>query len=347
MNPPFRVGLVVISRDEAPHITRLLRSVSPWVDHMLVLDTGSIDDTPALAAACGAQVAHAVWTNDFSAARNTALDLAPADWHLVLDADEWLIAGGEAVLALRHTPPGFVGAVHFCDQFFDGQLRTEHSWMSRVFPGQLRYSGRIHESVVHNLPTHRLDVQIGHDGYLPDQLQAKHGRNRALLQAALEADPSDAYLWYQLGKDYSVYGEPQPAAAAFTRAAQLHGASHGWWNDLVVRHLFTLKQLGRHGEGLEFAQQQLGRCGEVPDFFFALGDLLLDLAAEQPGRTAELLPMMQSAWTRCLEIGERPDLSGAVAGRGSYLAAHNLALALDLVGRSDDAQAMRLRHPMP
>jgi hypothetical protein len=46
-------------------------------------------------------------------------------------------------------------------------------------------------------------------------------------------------------------------------------------------------------------------------------------------------------------IGERPDLSGAVVGRGSYLAAHNLALALELVGRGDEALVLRLRHPTP
>jgi glycosyltransferase involved in cell wall biosynthesis len=314
---------------------------------MLVLDTGSIDDTPAQAVACGAQVAHATWTNDFSAARNTALDLSPADWHVVLDADEWVMDGGEALLTLRDTPPDFVGALHFCDQFFDGQVRQEHSWMSRVFPRHLRYSGCIHETITHDLPMRRLEVQIGHDGYLPEHLAAKQGRNRALLQAALADDPSDVYLWYQLGKDHSVYDEPAPAEAAFARAVGLDASSHDWWNDLVVRRLFTLKQLKRHGEGIEFAQQQLARCGDVPDYFFALGDLLLDLAADQPGQAPQLLPMMQAAWTRCLEIGERPDLSGAVAGRGSHLAAHNLALALDVMGRDNEARALRLRYPMP
>ncbi|MGS0758232.1 glycosyltransferase, partial [Roseateles sp. GG27B] len=88
----WTICLVVIARDEAPHITRLLRSVQPWVDHMLVLDTGSLDDTPALAAACGARVERFRWCDDFAAARNAALAIADADWHLVLDADEWLIS---------------------------------------------------------------------------------------------------------------------------------------------------------------------------------------------------------------------------------------------------------------
>jgi hypothetical protein len=345
---PWRIDLVVITRNEAAGIERLLRSVAPWVDHLLVLDTGSSDATPALAAACGARVAYLPWPDDFSAARNAALDLSPADWHVVLDGDEWLIDGGPTLAALRHTRPDFVGAVQFADQFNDGQLRHESSWMSRIWPGALRYSGRIHEQVRHTLAVRRLPVHIGHDGYLPERLQAKQGRNRVLLEAELATAPNDAYLWYQLGKDCSVYADSAGAEAAFARAAALPGAErHGWWMDLVVRRLFALKKTGQHADGLDFADQQQARCSGFPDYYFALGDLLLDLAAERPELADELLPMMEAAWHRCLELGEHPELSGTVAGRGSHLAAHNLALVLDATGRADEAQALRRQHPHP
>ena len=51
-----------------------------------MLDTGSSDDTPALARAEGARVAHFQWCDDCAAARNAALAEASADWHIVLDA---------------------------------------------------------------------------------------------------------------------------------------------------------------------------------------------------------------------------------------------------------------------
>jgi glycosyltransferase involved in cell wall biosynthesis len=224
-----RVALVVIARDEAPRIGRLLRSVASWVDSMLVLDTGSTDDTPVVAAGCGARVAHAAWTDDFSAARNRALDLAGADWHLVLDADEWLISGGAALRALGTEVPAHVGAVQFRDRCEAGGTQVAQTWMSRVFPGALRYAGRVHEQVAHGLPLRRLDVVIGHDGYLPERVRAKRGRNRALLEAELADRPHDAYLWYQLGKDCDVYREHALAEAAFARAETLGGAAHAWW----------------------------------------------------------------------------------------------------------------------
>jgi tetratricopeptide (TPR) repeat protein len=346
MPAPQSLALVVIARNEAAHIERLLRSVKPWVDEMLVLDTGSTDATPALAAACGARVEHFRWCDDFSAARNAALELAAADWHLVLDADEWLIDGGEVLQALRRTSPDFVGSIALSDQFFDGQLRTAQTRLSRVLPGGLRYAGRIHEQPQHQLPVRALALQVGHDGYLPERLAAKRGRNRALLQQDLTLRPDDAYLWYQLGKDASVYDEHAQAETAFARAAELPHPEQGWWLDLMARRLFALKQLKRHGEGLMLAEQELGRCAESPDFFFALGDLLLDFAADEPAQAELLLPMIESAWQRCLEIGERPELPGAVAGRGSHLAAHNLAVLLDGTGRSAEAGALRHKYSL-
>ena len=68
------------------------------------------------------------------------------------------------------------------------------------------------------------------------------------------------------------------------------------------------------------------RWPDSPDFFFTLGDLLLDWAASEPARGAELLPMIESSWLRAIEIGERPELQDTVRGRGSFLAAHNLAV---------------------
>jgi tetratricopeptide (TPR) repeat protein len=344
---PLRLVLVVIARNEAHQLPRLLASVRPWVDAMLVLDTGSTDDTVRLAEAAGARVAHFTWVDDFSAARNAALDLAGGDWHVVLDADEWLASGGEALAALRLQAPHFVGQLRVDSQQDGGHpSAVAPSWLSRVLPGHVRYSGRVHEQPQHHLPCQRLPVVVGHDGYLGPALASKAGRNAALLQRALAESPNDPYLWYQLGKDHDVYERYAQALPCMDRAAELLRATPpaqqpAWVHDLTVRSLHGLKRCKRHDEALQRAEAGMARWAQSPDFFFALGDLLLDWAADEPARASELVPLIESSWQRCLEVGERPDLEGAVAGRGSHLAAGNLALLYDLLNQPQQAAHYR------
>lgn len=344
--PPARqrVALVMIARNEAPRIARALASTLPWVDEALVLDTGSTDDTVAVARAAGARVEHFGWVDDFAAARNRALDLAGADWHVVLDADEWIAHGGLALAGLRQQAPDFVGQLRI-DSLQDGPGGgAAPSWISRVLPGAVRYAGRVHEHPQHALPVRALPVQVGHDGYLAAALQAKAGRNAALLERALADAPQDAYLWYQLGKDHDVYERYAQALDCFERAEGLLPAGPAlptWLHDLAVRRLHALKHCGRHAQVLPLAERAMARWPQSPDLPFALGDVLLDWAADEPARAGELIPTIESAWQHCLALGEQPDLEGSVAGRGSHLAAINLALLYDLLGRPADAAHCR------
>ena len=344
----MKLALVAIARDEGPRIQRLLDSVAPWVDDMLVLDTGSHDDTVQRAVASGARVAHFNWCDDFAAARNAALAHSHADWHLVLDADEWLVEGGPALRELATMKANFVGALRLDDVEAAGGV--VHSWLSRLLPGPVRYSGRVHEQPVHQLPVKRVPLIVGHDGYTRARLAVKQGRNRRLLRAELDESPNDPYLWYQLGKDHAAYDEHPQAADAFLRAeagTTPAVASAPWHTDMTTCALHALKRAGRHEEAVAFADRHLHACSDSPDFYFALGDLLLDMAAERPADVERLLPMAQAAWQRCLEIGERPDQHGSVAGRGSHLAAHNLAVVCSGLGLTAEAAHWCARYPRP
>ena len=339
-----RIALVMIVRDEARSLARCLVSACPWVDEMIVLDTGSVDATPEIARRVGARVERFDWCDDFAAARNAALALTDAHWRLVLDGDEWISHGGESLTALR-APGGadFLGQIRVASLFDGGDSAVGEapSWLARVLPRGVAYTGRVHEQPDSPMPRRRLPLVVGHDGYLDAQRAKKSGRNERLLTLALAAAPDDAYLRYQLGKDFEVRGRFDDAAPHYLRALADGDASAAWRHDLVVRALFTLKKTGRHGAAIALADVEAPSWQASPDFFFTLGDLLLDCAASAPERAAELLPRIEASWLRALEIGERPDLQDTVRGRGSYLAAHNLAVLH--AGLGHDAEARRWR----
>ena len=324
MNP---IALVMIVRNEARCLARCLASVRAHVDDMLVLDTGSTDGTPDIARSSGARVKHFPWIDDFSAARNTALSQVDTPWRLVLDADEWIDAGVGVLADLRTRSPDFLGLVRVDNQVSDerGERQRAPSWLPRVLPRGVTYSGRIHEQPASALPRQRLGLIVGHDGYLPQQMVPKQGRNRGLLMAASAADPDDHYLRYQWGKDCEVHGDFTQALPHYEAAWTCGDPAASWRHDLLLRLLFTLKKLGHFDVALALAGRETPRWLHSPDFFFTLGDVLLDAALARPDKASEWLPLIERAWLRAIDIGERPDLPDSLSGRGSYLAAHNLA----------------------
>ena len=334
-----RLALVMIARDEARSIVRALESARPHVERMIVLDTGSVDDTRTLAEAAGAEVFDFAWRDDFAAARNAALGHSDAAWNLILDADEWL-AGGEAALGPESLGPGagdFLGMVQVASETGEGeQAAAARSWIARVLPRGVRYEGRIHEQPASPLRQVRLPLVIGHDGYRPENLARKGDRNETLLLAELEARPLDAYLWFQLAKEYQVRERPREGAHCFAEALRLAAPEEPFRHALVVRAITAFKTADRFDSALALVDAEFPNWQASPDFFFAMGDLYLAWAGRNPDQALkDHLPLAEFAWKKCLEIGETSDLDGAVAGRGSHMPAHNLAVLYGTLGLKD------------
>lgn len=324
-----RIAATLIMRNEARCIARCLDSVRPHVDAMVVLDTGSTDDSVAIARQCGAQVHYLDWPSDFSAARNHVLALADADWNLVIDADEWIAEGGEALRDWCDDPPR-LGALCIRSSFDlpqqDGTaLPSTRSWIARLLPRGVRYAGRIHEQPVSDLPVERIALILDHDGYEDAQAAGKRDRNTPMLLAELQAEPENPYILYQLGKEAETARDYGRAADWYDQASGHTPDDAPWRHALLIRRLHCLGQSGASEQGIAIAGQQMAHWQESPDFFFVLGNLAMDRALAEPAHAlTEWLPLAATAWERCLEIGERPDLDGSVAGRGSHLARHNL-----------------------
>lgn len=319
------VAAVIIARDEARCIERCIRSVLPWVDEVIVADTGSSDDTPRLAASAGARVIHVPWTDDFAAARNAALNRASADWHVILDADEIIAAGGKELLDLRQLAPEWVLAVNVVSSFrLAGSLEVESEPQSRILPGHVRYTGIVHASPQHNLPVNRVRVTIEHDGYEPDQLADKLPRRERLLRLALATDPSDAYMRYQLGRNLETQGRLVEAVGEYDRMNLSQLPSESWRHVFIVQYAHCLTSIDRSFDALSVLTDFSHEYDGSSDFHFVAGNVLVDLAAANPAMAPELLPRAVAEFRRCLDIGEGATLAGHVTGRGSYLAEMNL-----------------------
>lgn len=327
--PSLAAALIV--RNEALCLKRCLDSVAPWVDSMVVVDTGSTDGTPDVARAAGADVADFEWIDDFAAARNRSLELADADWTLVVDADEWIVSGGDRLRDWCTTAPR-IGVIALDNCTRDGHVHR--NWISRVVPRGARFSGRVHEQISSDLPRARCPIVVNHDGYLAERLTAKSERNRPLLLLSLAERPNDGYLLFQVGRDADVAGEYGLANDWYARALGLTPRDANWRHALVQGAISSLAAAQRLDDAMTLADAEYPYWQHSPDFFFLLGNLMLDRAVADPAQAiSEWLPLAHGAWERCLAIGEQPLLEGSVAGRGSHLARHNLSLIAPMLGR--------------
>lgn len=117
---------VVITRNEADRIARCLGSLMPVCREVIVLDSGSSDDTVAIARRLGARVEHQDWLG-FAAQKNAAIARATQPWVLLLDADEWLEAPAQAALRAL-----FAGPVERADVW---QLRRRTHFLGHAMRG--------------------------------------------------------------------------------------------------------------------------------------------------------------------------------------------------------------------
>lgn len=82
--------IVILTKNEALNIVECVENAKQVTDDVLVIDSGSTDDTVQLAKTTGARVVYRAWDDDFAAQRNFAIENSDAEWILYLDADERL-----------------------------------------------------------------------------------------------------------------------------------------------------------------------------------------------------------------------------------------------------------------
>ena len=273
----------IIARDESEFLPGCLASLQREGIPAVVLDTGSVDGTPAIAATHGATVAHWVWTDDFAAARNAALEASKSDWVLLLDADERLHPGaGAAIRAAMQRPEVDCGLLSLhnavrlhapLETVVSGELRHGTPvLLPRLFrrTADLRWRGVVHEDVSDWLQKRKervaiVDAHIVHFGAIPAVRRRlnKRRRNIELLERRLEHEPDNVAMLVHLGNEYGGTGDLDRAWEMQERAWEAQslalegGSDAGWVASATLR-----AKLQAHRGDFEGLQRTMETCDE-------------------------------------------------------------------------------------
>lgn len=324
------VSLVMIVKDEERFINRCLSSAASYVDELIVVDTGSSDQTMSIAASYGAKLFDYPWSGDFAAARNFALDQSSCDWCLVLDADEYIINDCREAFQEFIAQERAVGIIKRIDAFegTDG-INEEQIYIGRLFPSECRYTGAIHEQLITNLPAKRVGIDIYHDGYLG---QTKSSRNIPILVKMIEAHPQDPYFHYQIAKEYRGLKEHDQAYSHLNQAYQNITRRERYAPSLIVNYLYAIIAAGRYEEGMAVIESEQYFLNAYPDFHFVSALFILELVSSDPGKYSANLPLIEMLYKRALQLGDQGQ-EGSVTGTGSFAAHHNLGVYYETTGQ--------------
>jgi glycosyltransferase involved in cell wall biosynthesis len=289
------LSLCMIVRNESKHLARCLASAQPYVDEIVVIDTGSEDNTLEIAARFGAKLDHFAWCDDFSAARNYSLTRVSGEWVLHLDADEELVVADpnfRQQLLTQAEVLAFAVPRNDVNVPENAFLGGFHVRLFRNLP-EFRYAGRYHEQLQYGgdrplVYNHLQGVRILHYGN-SNEAELRHktlNRDIPILEAIHQQEGLSFWLLDCLARNYLRTDQLDKAQTCYEEAFDrllphlLSGEKpeEFYWLPTLM-HFMALQALDR-GD-VETArmlnQRGLEWCPNHLPFNYLAGHLLLDL----------------------------------------------------------------------
>lgn len=226
------ISLCMIVKNEEEVLARCLASVANVVDEIIIVDTGSTDETKNIAARFTDQIYDFKWVDDFSKARNFAFSKATKQYQMWLDADDIIEpAEVEKLRLLKQTLNLSVDIVTFrYHTHFDTDGNpTLTSTRERLFKREKNYQwyDAIHEYVLMSGNIQNEEIAISHK-----KISSSGDRNlriyRGLVAAGKELSPRETYYFARELMDHGIHAE------SIDYFKQFLDGKKGWFEDNIA-----------------------------------------------------------------------------------------------------------------
>lgn len=204
----------IIAKNEEKDIKMCVESLLKTCDEVVFVDTGSTDSTIEIVEEMGIKVHHFKWNNDFSAARNFAVEKAKGQWILFLDADEYILNKNKdkfkEMIKLAKDYDGILLEIKNIGE--NEEIQSSFKNVRLFRKKDIRYKNKIHENPI------RLDgkqmkvldiansISIIHTGYTKEKnlIKKRYERNLKLLFEELEIKPNDSLIYWYIAETYQL-----------------------------------------------------------------------------------------------------------------------------------------------
>lgn len=208
-----KISAVILSKNEADRIGQCITSLIDVVDEILVVDSGSEDDTVGIASELGARVVSTDWKG-FGQTKNFGHDVAIHDWILSVDSDEWLSKDLAKEIKELKRIDNRVYSINRSNIYMGREIR--HSgwspdWVPRLF--NKKYitwnDNLVHEKLIipNSVQIEKLSSKLMHDSYRSVEDHREKTDKYAKLKAKswIEKGKSPSFLKRHFGAGFKAF----------------------------------------------------------------------------------------------------------------------------------------------
>jgi len=297
----------MIVKDEEANLARCLDSARDVVDEIIIVDTGSHDNTVSIAQSYEAKVFYHEWDDNFSAARNVSLDHATGEWIFILDADEVLAQENKIFLkdlTKNNDILGYYVLIQLHPEWTEGRRLSFFRNLTA-----LRYRGIFHEELsISDDMRSKLrfsDIKIIHLSWEEEDQKKKVNRNINLLKKHLLLYPDGVYQILDLIRLYLESGNVSEVELLLKRAAALlteTGSDAQRYTHYLGRYLlylYRLQYLSKKGFPIESmmleCEKAISLFPSSPLFYYEAAKISYKLKAYDKAI---------SYFQKCISLGE-------------------------------------------
>ncbi|MGQ3480902.1 glycosyltransferase [Paenibacillus sp. TY11] len=323
------IALCMIVKNEEQFLRRCLDSVKDIVNQIVIVDTGSTDNTIDIAREYTSEVYSFEWINDFSAARNESIKYATTDYILIMDADEYLDTNSNLQKDIATEKDWYFLKIH---NVLSQGRQIAHIAVRLFANGKgLSFQNRLHEHL--NILAEGKTYSNGlgesvlhHTGYTDEIMEGrdKKNRNLPLMLQEVEENPN-AYNLFNMGRTYKWNEEYEKAIQYLQRAYPL-SKNLTIMPDLLTNLAHCLSSLKREPEALKILNDAIILFPNETDLWHMQALLFLEL-----GYFKDAI----NSFETCLKIGDQGIT--ITEGNGGYMARYRLAEVYEKTYRASES----------
>lgn len=293
MNKKFKLSICMMVKDEEKNLNRCLNSIKELLDkslaELIIVDTGSKDNTVEIAKEYTNKIYFHPWNNDFSGMRNKTMEYAKGEWIFILDADEKVDEVSKLEELLNSNKLNKYNTVIMQVKSLT-ELKKENKTALNPSPrlfkndGEFKYVGTVHNQPVYKSPLLTTDITLTHYGYiLSDRnlMNKKFNRTKKILEDELIKDPNNVYYQFQLGVTYDMHGDKKDSLREFKKAYNLlsNKSKKDKFDRIYIYGSYARSAFsnGKFNEAIEICYEGLEIRHEYLDLHYILGISLMQI----------------------------------------------------------------------